>query len=225
MIKLDQVRESLPANFKNNITQGMVDKLNNLSTDVEEARYMADNFVSFSTILNEGKYKMGDYVRAIMYTTHKIMGKSNLDSYRLTFPERYDRMVQSGKATKDIASIVSIYNKGILVSKIMEQALVPSWILNQHMFQDALNVQYEIMNDVDESGRNRIEAANSLLTHLKRPESVKTELKVDIQMNDGMVALENSLSQLAERQLNAIEHDPDTNAKSIAHGSMMKSVN
>jgi len=224
MLTLEQVRESLPANFRNNITDPMVAQLNSLSADPEEARYIRENFVSFSQVLMEGRYKVGDYVRAVMYVSHKVMGKSNMGSYIATFPERYASMVSRNKSTKDISSIVTAYNKGQLVTKVMERAIVPSWILNQDMFQGALQTQHDLMMDITVSDKVRCEAANSLLTHLKKPEALKAELKIEIGLNDGMAALEASLVEMSERQLNSIEHDPNISANDVA-GTAMKVIN
>jgi len=205
MLTLKEVQDSLPAGHKNHITQNMVDQLNNLSKDTEESRYIRENFISFSQVLQEGRFKLGDYVRAVMYVSHKVMGKSNLDSYKSTFPDRYAQMVSDGRQPKDIASYVAAYNKGKLVNLVYERAMIPTWVLNQDMFQAALNTQYEIMNDVGVSDKVRVEAANSILTHLKKPEVNKAELKVDIGMNDGMKALEQRLGEMAEMQMKTIE--------------------
>lgn len=205
MLTLSQVQETLPAGMKGHITEDMVNQLNALSRDPEEARYIRENFINFSKVLQEGKFKLGDYVRAVMYVTHKVMGKSNLEAYKAALPDRYAAMVADGKPSKDISSIVSAYNKGKLVNLVMEQAMIPTWILNQDMFQQALNVQYEIMNDTTVADRVRVEAANSLLTHLKKPEVNKAELKVDIAMSDGMTQLEQQISKMASMQKNLIE--------------------
>ncbi len=205
MLTLAEVKDSLPAGQKGHITQPMVDQLNSLSKDVNEARYIRENFVTFAQVLSEGRFKLGDYVRAVMYVSHKVMGKSNLESYKQTFPDRHRQMVADGRAPKDIASYVSAYNKGKLVNLVYERAAIPTWVLNQDMFQSALNVNYEIMNDTNESGRVRVEAANSLLTHLKKPESNKAELKIDINMSDGMQALEQRIREMAEVQQKTIE--------------------
>lgn len=225
MLTLGQVQDSLPAQHRNNITQDMVNQLNALSRDPEEARYIRENFVSFSQVLQEGRFKLGDYVHAVMYVSHKVMGKSNLASYIATFPDRHASMINAGKQPKDIASIVTAYNKGILVTKIMERAIVPTWILNQDMFQSALNTQYELMTDVSVSDKVRCDAANSLLTHLKKPDVHKAELKIDIGMNDGMAALEARLTEMSRNQLNLIEHDPNVSANDIAAERLMKTVN
>ena len=224
MLTLGQVRDSLPANFRNNITENMVAQLNGLSADPEEARYIRENFVSFSQVLMEGRFKVGDYVRAVMYVSHKVMGKSNMASYMATFPDRYQSMIDRNKDAKDISSIVSAYNKGQLVTMVMERAIVPTWVLNQDMHQRALQTQHDLMIDDQVSDKVRCEAANSLLTHLKKPEVHKTELKIDIGLNDGMAALEASLVEMSERQLNSITHDPNTSANDVA-GTALKVIN
>lgn len=205
MLTLTEVQDSLPAGQKGHITQDMVDQLNCLSKDPEEARYIRDNFISFSQVLSEGRFKLGDYVRAVMYVSHKVMGKSNLDSYKATFPDRYKQMVADNRSSKDIASYVAAYNKGKLVNLIYERSMIPTWVLNQDVWQSAINTQYSIMNDVSVSDKVRVEAANSLLTHLKKPEVNKAELKVDIGMNDGMKALEQRLGEMAEMQMKTIQ--------------------
>ncbi len=217
MLTLNEVKESVPLSNRNNITQDMVDQLNSLSEDPEESRYMRENFISFSNVLQEGRYKIGDYVLAVIYVSHKVMGKSNLQSYKATFPDRYKSMEDANKPTNYIASIVSCYNKGGLVTKVMERAIVPSWILNQSMFQSALQTQYDLMTDEDISPKVRSDAANSILTHLKKPEINKTELNINVALNDGMAALEQSLRDISQKQLDIIEHDPNVSAQDIAN--------
>jgi len=205
MLTLKEVQDSLPAGQKGHITQDMVHQLNALSKDPEEARYIRENFISFSQVLSEGRFKLGDYVHAVMYVSHKVMGKSNLDAYKATFPDRYQQMKADGRSSKDIASYVAAYNKGKLVNLVYERSMIPTWVLNQDVFQKAINTQYEIMEDVDVSPKVRVEAANSLLTHLKKPEVNKAELKIDVGLNDGMKALEARISEMAELQLKTIE--------------------
>lgn len=224
MLTLEQVKSALPPGNRNNVTQDMVNQLNALSKDPEEARYIRENFISFSQVLMEGKFRLGDYVQAIMYVSYKVMGKTNQDAYKETFPDRYAAMVAAGKPQKDVASIITAYNKGVLVTKIMERAIIPTWILNQDMFQAALQTQFEIMTDPDINPRDRTAAANSLLTHLKKPDVHKSELKIDIAVNDGMQALEESLRRMSQVQLNLIEHHPDVTAQDIA-AMPMKVIN
>ena len=58
MLSLEQVKSALPPGNRNNVTQDMVNQLNALSKDPEEARYIRENFISFSQVLMEGKFRL-----------------------------------------------------------------------------------------------------------------------------------------------------------------------
>lgn len=216
MLTMNQVKESLPVNFRNNITQDMVNQLNTLSTDPHEARIIRDNVITFAQVLQEGRFKFGEYVKAAMYVSYKLMGMSNLESYKKTFPDRYADMVKTNKPSKDVASIVSAYNKGLIVTKITERSIVPSWVLNQDIFQKALETQHDIMTDLNAPFRDRVAAANSLIMALKKPDVLKAELEVTIKNDDGMKALEERLNALSKKQLEILEMDPNMTAQDIA---------
>lgn len=221
MLTLNQVKEALPTNFRNNISQDMVNQLNALSTDPHEARIIRDNVISFAQVLQEGRFKFGEYVRAAMYVSYKLMGHSNLESYKKTFPDRYADMVKTNKLSKDIASIVSAYNKGLIVTKITERSIIPSWVLNQDIFQKALETQHDIMIDNSAPFRDRVAAANSLLVILKKPDTIKTELEVTVKNEDGMQALEERLNALSKKQLEILNMDPNMTAQDIAEMALV----
>lgn len=221
MLTLNQVKDSLPVNFRANITQDMVNQLNTLSTDPDEARIIRDNVISFAQVLQEGRFKLAEYIRGAMFVSFKMMNLSNLEAYKKTFPDRYAEMVRTNKPAKDVASIVSAYNKGLIVTKITERAIVPSWILNQDIFQKALEVQHDIMTDPGMPARDRVAAANSLIMALKKPESIKTELAVTIKNDDGMAALEQRLNALSQKQLEILNMDPNMTAQDIAEMALV----
>jgi hypothetical protein len=199
-----QVKQALPVNLRSAVTQSLVDTLNNMTTDPIVAQTIRDNFVGYSAILKDGKFKTEDYINAVAYVSYKLMGYNNEDSYARTFPQRYSNLKATGKTPKDISAYVSAYAKGKLVNLIMEQSLVPSWVLNQDLFQRALNVQADLMMSAN-SEKVRTDAANSLLTHLKKPEAVKGQIALDIVENTGMKELKNMLADLASNQKRIIE--------------------
>lgn len=225
MLTVKQVQEALPVSFRSNVSQDMVNQLNALSTDPEEARIIRDNVISFAKVLQHGQFKISDYVRASMYVSYKLMGHSNLESYKKTFPERYARMVKEGKATNYISSIVSAYNKGELVTKITERSIVPAWVMNQDIFQRAIETQADIMSDVSMPARDRVAAANSIIMALKKPDAVKTELEVTVKTDGGMAALEERLNELTKMQRNAIiGNHPGMTAKDVAEMTLVQSM-
>ena len=62
MLTLQQVAHALPPNLKNNVTQQLVDNINNCVADPIMAEAIKDNFLSYTQVLNEGKFKTDDKV-------------------------------------------------------------------------------------------------------------------------------------------------------------------
>ena len=192
--------KALPANLKSSATQSLTDLVNNIVTDPIVAEDVRNNFISYAGVLKEGKFKTEDYLNAVVYVSYKLMNKTNMDAYCLTFPQRYQSFKANGTSDKDIASYVSAYHKGKLVNLIMEQCLTPTWVLNQDVFQRAINVQLGIMTDVEVSPKVRSDAANSLLTHLKKPEGKDFQLKLEVSESSGMTEMREAMQKMAEQQ-------------------------
>lgn len=199
MLTKEQIEKAVPAHLKSNITQSLVDLVNNVSGDPEFAEQVRQNFISYTSVLKDGKFKTEDYLNAVTYVSYKVMGYSNQESYAKTFPQRYATLVAKQTSSKDIAAYVSAYNKGKLVNLILEQTLVPSWVLNQDLYQRAINVQAELMIS-STSDKVRCEAANSLLTHLTKPKEVGPLLNIDMRESSGMNEMRELLAKMASTQ-------------------------
>ena len=215
MITKQQVQSAVPAKLKLSVTQDLVDKVNNISSDPIHAENIRENFISYTRILQEGKYKIEDYMNAVAYVTYKLMGYTNQDSYFKTFPHRHAALVARGATRKDISTYVAAFNKNKLVNLILEQSMIPIHILNQDAVQRAINTQIEIMTDSDVSAVARTQAANSLLTHLAKPkEAAQFQLNIGSTESSALKDLEGAISELAKQQKMMIESG--TSAKSIA---------
>ena len=136
---LEQVKANVPAHMRTGVTQSLVDQLNNVAADPIMAEDIRNNFVSYSAIMKEGRFKVEEYLNAVTYVSYKIMGNTNEEAYAKTFPQRYAALIAKQTSKKDIASYVHAFNKGKLVNMILEQTLVPSWVLNQDIHQRAIN--------------------------------------------------------------------------------------
>ena len=167
-LTLDNVKRAVPAKLKDSIEQSFVDKLNNLANDPIVADQIRNNFISYAHVINDGKFSIEEYLSAVKYVSFKLMNLTNVDSYARTFPQRYSGLLAKGTSQKDIASYVSAYNRGKLVNLILEQTLVPSWVLNQDIYQKAINTQAELMNNA-KSERVKCMAADSILKALAKP--------------------------------------------------------
>lgn len=201
---VELLKEALPRSMQHTATQELADKVNSMVEDPLVGAQVRENFVTYSKVLTEGKFKTEDYLNAVTYATYKVMGYSNKDSYARTFPDRYTALVAKGTSDKDISAYVAMYNKNKMVTKIMEQAVIPPWLLFQDIHHKAIQTQYEIMIDDEVSPKVRVEAANSLMTHLKAPESKKIEIDMSIKNEGGLGDLRQMMSSLAEHQLSAI---------------------
>lgn len=221
-LTVEQFQKALPVKVKKSVNQELIDKINQTLSDPDSYESFRDNLLSYTKVMADGRFKLSNYIDAVKYVSHKLMGCTNIDAYMKTFPDKYNRFVQQGVSAKDIASYVTAYNKSKLVGLIMEQTLVPSWILNQDLYQKALNVQAELMVGAS-SEKVRCDAANSLLTHLKMPETQKVELDIGVKEDSSIAALREATMELARQQKLAIEAG-SMDAERIAHSRVVIDV-
>ena len=209
-ISKELVIKAVPPNLKNAVSDDLVDRLNAITSDQILAEEVRNNFISYASVLREGKFKLEDYLNAVTYVSHRLNGDTQHDAYFKTFPSRYQNLMALGKTPKEISNYVAMFNKGKLVQKIQEQTLTPAWVMNQDMFQAALNTNYQIMMDDDVSPKVRVEAANSLLTHLQKPKEVTPAVNIDLRESSGLTELKKALGQLATQLQQLIEQGGST---------------
>lgn len=194
-----EFKDALPAQMKKNVNQDLIDKINDILVKDDEREEFRNNIVGMSYVLKEGKFKLDSYVNAVRYIGFTMMGKTNQESYTLTFPDKLKEWNNKGKSAKDISAAVAIYNKSKLVNLVREAALIPAHIYNADVFQEAINTQAELMRTAN-SEKVRSDAANSLLTHLKRPETQKVELDIGVKEDSAIASLRDSTAKLVEQQ-------------------------
>lgn len=218
-LTIEQFKQALPDKIKRSVNQELIDQINTTLADPEMYETYRDNLMSYTKVMADGRFKVSSYIEAVKYVSHKLMGCTNIDAYIKTFPDKYANFIQQGVAAKDIASYVTAYNKNKLVNLIFEQTLIPSYVLNQDLYQKALNVQAELMISAN-SEKVRTDAANSLLTHLKMPETQKVELEIGMKEDSSIAALRATTMELARQQRLMVESGA-MNAQEIAHGKLI----
>lgn len=217
-LTIDQFKQALPDKVKKSVSQELIDQVNATLSDPEMFEAYRDNLLSYTRVMADGRFKVSEYINAVRYVSHKLMGCTNIDAYTKTFPDKYTRFVAQGVQAKDIASYVTAYNKSKLVNLIFEQTLIPSYVLNQDLYQKALNVQAELMVNA-RSEKVRADAANSLLTHLKMPEKQKVELEVSVKEDSSIAQLRSATLELARQQRLSMEAG-QMNAQQVAHSRL-----
>lgn len=213
---VDTLQSVLPAQVKRTISQALVDEINKAVMEPEMREIYRDNVLGYCSVMQDGRFKIADYLSAVRYVSFKVCGDTNLNAYTKAFPDRYQALVAKGTAPKDIASYVAAYNKNKLVNLVMAQTLVPTHVLNADLFQKAINVQADLMTDDNVSPKVRSDAANSLMTHLKAPETKKVELDIGIKQDKSIQELREVTMGLVAEQRKMLESG-QTNAKDVAH--------
>ena len=214
LLTVEEARQTVPKSLQSAITQEFVDRINGAATDPEIARNIRENFVSYGSVLAQGNWKTEDYLNAVKYVSYKLMGMTNIESYRRTFPDRYQTMVARGDDEQTISKYVAAYNSRKIVNAIYQQTMVPTHVLNQDLFQKAINTQAHLMESAN-SEKVPMEAANSLMTHLKPPEIKKVELDIGIKETEEMDELREMMRSMAQRQQDLIGQGVST--REIAH--------
>lgn len=219
LLTQEQFKDALPSRFKKSVNQELIDGINQVVSDPDYYEAYRDNLVGYASVLEGGKYRIEQYLNAVAYVSYKLMGDTNIKAYGKTFPDKVARFYKNNVADKDVASYVTAYNKSKLVAAILEQSLVPSWVLNQDLYQKAINTQAELMLHAN-SEKVRSDAANSLLTHLKQPEAQKVELSVGVKEDGVIKDLRAATMELVEQQRRQIASG-SASAQDVAHSSII----
>ena len=221
-LTVTQFQQALPDKVKKSVNQELIDRVNATLSDPELYESYRDNLLSYTRVMADGRFKVSNYIDAVKYVSHKLMGCSNIEAYSKTFPDKMQRFSAQGVSGKDIASYVTAYNKSKLVNLIYEQTLIPSYVLNQDLYQRALNTQADLMINA-KSEKVRSDAANSLLVQLKAPEVKKVELDIGIKEDSSIAALRQSTMELVRAQRLALESGA-MNAKDVAQSRLVIDV-
>lgn len=217
-----QLQDIVPETQRSAITDQLVDTINTISKDPIQAEAIRENIIKYSKVLYEGQFRIKDFISAVQYVSYKLMNYTNEESYKRTFPDRYEVLRAKGASRKDISSYVSMYHKNAIVTKLLEKAYIPIWLLYQDYFTDALEVNVTIMNDEDVSPKVRVEAANSVMTQLQRPKEATLNLNVSDTSDTSMKEMKDLLVRLAQTQQNKIVGQ-EISTKEIAAMKIIKS--
>jgi hypothetical protein len=203
--------------FRKHITDKVVDIINS-ETDSELRRVFRDNALTYSSVLSHGKYSLAAYVNAVKFVSLKLMGDKASTAYSKVFPDRYQNLLDKGATGSYIASFADNYSKTGIITKIMEQTMVPTHILNAGVYQEAINTQAELMRTA-KSELVRQKAAESLMSNLTAPTAAKVEIDIGYS-NDIVEDLRATTKALAQQQLKMILNG-QSSAKEIAHSEIL----
>jgi len=203
--------------FRRHITDEVVAVINS-EPDSELRRVFRDNTLTYLSVLSTGKYSLAAYVNAVKFVSLRLMGDKASTAYSKVFPDRYQNLVDKGSSSSNIACFADNYSKTGLITKIMEQTMVPTHILNAGIYQEAINVQAELMHTA-KSELVRQKAAESLMSNLAAPAAAKVEIDIGYS-NDVVEDLRATTKALAQQQLKMILNG-QSSAKEVAHSEII----
>ena len=203
-ITTEEFKTVLPVKMRKNVNQDLLDNINTTISDPEILNIFRENVLGFTSVLQQGRFKMDHYLNAVKYVSYKLLGDTNKAAWAKTFPNRYAHLMARNVPDTDIGSICAAFNKSKLVMLIYEQTLVPTHILNAPLYQKAINVQADLMLNA-KSEKVRCDAASNLIMNLKPPETQKIELDIGMREDDTIKALRASTMELVRQQQEMIK--------------------
>jgi len=218
-IGVEVIRKALPKKVQKNFTDEMAARLIGVVSDADERERYLSNVITYAGVLRNNSFKLEEYFAAVRYVGFKMQGETNQMSYLKTFPNRYQRLLNLGKTDSDIAGYVSCYQRTMLVSKILEQGIIPLYVSHQDLAFEALTTLVNTMKDT-KSDRVRIDAADRILLHLKIPEVAKVQMDVNVKPDDSISELRQATLALVKQQEEMLLSG-QMNAKQIAHSSIV----
>ena len=218
-MSLETFQKALPPGRKNLASPLVLKTLNKILEDEDIGDIFRENLLSYTRILDNPNWKITEYIAAIKYVSHKLLGDTNTRAWAKVFPERLEKLQKRGASSDEIQNHVKAYNRGKMVTAILEQSLVPSWLLNQDKYQMAVNTQVQLMLSA-KSEKVRTDAANSLLSHLKQPEATKISLDIQVKEDDSVKELRSAMLDLVGEQRRMISSGA-MNAREVAEGNLI----
>lgn len=202
----EEFKRCLPANLKGSLDDSIREQLNKCLEDPYTRETMSQNLLGYTTILSQGKFKLESYINAVRYCTYKTMGDNNITAYKKVFPERITEWEAAKLPVNAINAYVSAFNKSKLVTLVYQSLAIPTSILNQDVFQEAINVQRQLMLDPSVKPLVRCQAAKALMDTLKPEEVKQMELSVQVKESNIVEELRKTTLELAKKQLSALNN-------------------
>lgn len=218
-IDLNMIKKMLPKTMRSNVSEEFVDKLTGSCKDKEIAKAIVDNFITYSNVIKGGGYSLDEYMNAIRFISYKLLDFSVTDAYMATFPDRCEEYRKKGRENW-IGNYASMYNRTKLVNQIFEQTMIPTYVLNAPLHQEAINTLAEMINDPKVKGMVKVKACEAILNYTKKPDTIKSEININVEHSNVIGELRDVTEQLAATLQKSLKSG-ERSLKEIADTSIM----
>lgn len=197
------------------VTDEALDLINKSITEPEfDGFRFIDTMITYQSALAQDRVSLEDYVNAIRFCSYLEVSNGNAtEAYIKAFRHRpfvSERMNidKSSDDFKNITSAATRYRKNPLVINILTQAEVPLYLMFQGYRYQAINRLVTEMNEA-KLPKDRITAADKLLTHLTPPENIKVELDVGIKKDNIVDQYETMIANMVSKQKELLQAGGD----------------
>lgn len=182
-ISVDRLKQMFPQR-KNTITEELanyIDQANN-SEDFSGDEFL-DTLVSYRDVMLNGSYSIKEYVTAVKFCAYLIAENDNtVEAYKRARAEDdfVKERVGSKAGSKEynaLTSAASRYRQSRLVRELLTVSQMPLYLMFQGERYRAVEVLANEMSEAAYS-KDRIAAADKLLSHVRPPENLQVELEV-----------------------------------------------
>lgn len=203
---------------KNTITGKTVELINNTMNDPEFNGYsLMETLTTYENVMLKNKGDMVGYINAIRFCAYlEGTEDSTVEAYKKTFSNRPFVQERMNAATdspeyKQLTSTASRYRKSPMVVDILTQADVPLYLMFQGFRYKMANVLAEEAMNAPFS-KDRINAADKFLTHVKPPENIQVEMDIGVKEGNVIEDYEKVIAQMVDKQRELIAGGADIKA-------------
>ena len=206
-VTADDLKRLFPKK-KNSIIDKAVELINATINDPEfNGQDLVNTMATYENVMHKNSADMEEYINAVKFCAYlESNGDSVIDAYKRTFihrdfvKSRMDAPYDSPEY-KALNVAASRYRKNQLVIDILTMADVPLYLLFQGQRYTAVKVLADEMVNAP-LAKDRIAAADKLLTHVKPPETSTMALNIGISAEslDIQTSLNDQLAKLAVQQ-------------------------
>ena len=200
-ITVDYLKDKFPRK-KNTITEGLA---NNVDTIVNSDEFDSTNFmkhlVDYQSVMMDCSASIMEYINAVRFVGYLESEKTLIDAYKKAragddFVRARMNVKTGTTAYGELSNAASRYRRSPLVKQLLVQSDMPLYLMFQAQRYKAVTVLANEMETAPLS-RDRIAAAEKLLTHVKAPEDQTIELKMGL-TNEAQSMQQQLFAQLAE---------------------------
>lgn len=181
-ITVEDLKRKFPQK-KNTITEDTVSMINSATSDpmFDPGEFMS-TLIDYQGVMNNGN-SMKEYINAVKFCAYLEAEEYNItEAYKRARAndefviERRDAKPGSA-GHRELTTQASRFHKTPMVRQILTQSDMPLYLMFQASRYEAVKVLHGEMYDAPLS-KDRIAAADKLLTHVKPPENMQVELAV-----------------------------------------------